>query len=264
MNKRGLTWGAAIAAGFVLVGCGPGIKTGRIGPTVPLPSGPPSSACESQGWLELAQSRAIATGTESTGLYTTTYRAEIEGYGVFRPGSDDNVSLPEVLPGFGEPALEEAHMAPIRAVEAAETRAIVWGVVGLGGMAAGLGTAAAIQEDSPTGAAVAGISGLIVGLIGVVGMLVEQPSGPEQVVADAHRQLFSAKVDDMSAVARGVNHSNAQQRGRCGGVAPPDVPADYVFGGGEAQPTVAAPPPPLHPPPDRGSPTSGAGEQQIW
>ena len=84
-------------------------------------------------------------------------------------------------------------------------------------MVIGLGTAAAIQDESGTGAAVAGISGLVIGIGGVIGGFAAMPSAEEELAADARRQLFIPGEDDLFAVARGIDRANAQQRRRCGG-----------------------------------------------
>jgi hypothetical protein len=142
---------------------------------------------------------------------------------VFRPGSDDPEDLEEVLPMMAEPALAQQHMEPIERVNAANRRAVTWALVGLGGMLAGLIPAALLEKDNPGAAAAFGISGAAVGLTGVVGTLVNQPSGEEQLVADARRRLFMTQEDDMRAVERGLSRMNLQGRDSCDGEPAPSA-----------------------------------------
>jgi len=53
------------------------------------------------------------------------------------------------------------------------------------------------------------------GVVGVVGALVAQPSGQDQLEADARRQLFLFPEDERAAVDRGVDRSNLATRNRC-------------------------------------------------
>jgi hypothetical protein len=45
--------------------------------------------------------------------------------------------------------------------------------------------------------------------------LASQPSGEDQIAADARRELFFPEEDDMSAVGRGVDRINNRTRDRC-------------------------------------------------
>lgn len=125
-----------------------------------------------------------------------------------------------------EPELERTHMARIEPVERAGKKTLTLALISLGGMAAGLGTAAAIEDHSSTGAAVAGISGLTIGLVGAIWALVAVPSVADQIEANTRSKLFLRGEDDMQAVARGVMRINSAQRQRCGGaaIAIPDRP----------------------------------------
>jgi hypothetical protein len=160
--------------------------------------------------------RAFARTGVTAGFGYQVHHSQIwEGGGVFQVGEDDPEDLEDVFPEMREPALQRKHEARIQPVYDAHARSLYWALGGLAAMGTGIGIAAAIQDDSPTGAAVAGISGLGLGLVGVFGALAAQPSGEEQLAADAREQLFIPSEDDMKAAARGVDRMNAAQRSRC-------------------------------------------------
>lgn len=198
-----------------LVGCAQQVQVGRIGAPVALTSGKPRSACERANWQELAPARVVAKGMTQGISHTTHYSQINEGMGVFRLGSDNPEDLEEVLPKMGEPELAQQHMEPIERVNAANRRAVTWALVGLGGMAAGLIPAALLEKDNPGAAAAFGISGVAVGVMAVVGTLINQPSGEEQLIANARRRLFIPQEDDMRAVERGLSRMNTQERDSC-------------------------------------------------
>lgn len=246
--EGGRAW-LAIGLQLVAVGCGPSIKMGRIGGAVALPTGPARNACEAQGWHEIAPARATAEGAVSQGLRTVYYSEVFEGVGVFRAESDTPLETPDILPAMQEPELQAAHMRPIEEVETAESQTVVWSLIGLVGLGAGVGTAAAIQEDSPGGAAAAGLSGLAIGLVGSIAALVAQPSGEAQLRASAHKQMFLLGVDDMRAVARGVHRVNGRRRQSCGGPAPGPLPDSWpeAPAPNKTQPTSGPAPAPTDP-----------------
>jgi hypothetical protein len=121
------------------------------------------------------------------------------------------------MPAMKEPALQRAHDARIEPVDDANSDALIWLYGGIAGMGIGIGTAAVIQEESGAGAAVAGITGLVLGIGGLIAGLAVMPSADEELAAEARRHLFLPKEDDMGAVGRGVDRANADQRTRCGG-----------------------------------------------
>lgn len=205
-----------LVVALLSAGCG-GPHFGRIGTPVALANGAPRTACEREEWLELVPARVNAMGTTTSIGFHIHYSQVHEGLGVFTYGDDDPVDLEDVWPRLAEPELERRHQAPIEAVDAAHLRSLFWAVGGLAGMVGGIGAATAIQDESPTAATVVGVSGLVVGLVGVVGALASQPSGAEQVHADARRKLFIPGEDDLDAAARGVDRANAAQRRACGG-----------------------------------------------
>lgn len=193
------------------------MQVGRLGASVPLPNGAPVNACEVHDWRELAPTRVIAEGTTTGGLVTTQYTAVVEGQGVYRPGEKEPLDLVPLLPAMGEPDLARAHMAPIENVDDKEAAVLGWTLGSLGGMGLGLGIAAGIGDKNPTAAAVAGVSGLAFGLVALVVALASQPSGDEQLRADAYRHVFVPKLEDWTAVQRGVDHLNTARRQQCGG-----------------------------------------------
>lgn len=218
IDRRSSNGIACVAAFLLLVGCGgPGMRVGRIGEPVPLPSGPPENRCEVEGWHELAPTRVIGEGVTAGFGYQTQYSQVWEGHGVYRPGDEEPLELPPLLPAMKEPDLMRVHMAPIEEVEDAEAATLGWSLGSLGVLGLGIGVAAGIQGSSPTGAAVAGVGGVVLGLTALVIALAEQPSGAEQVEADAKRQLFATPKEDWQAVQRGVDRLNLRQRLQCGG-----------------------------------------------
>jgi hypothetical protein len=160
-----------------------------------------------------------------------------EGLGVYRAQRKDPEELEDVWPALQEPALQRTHQERIQPVDDANKSALRWALIGLVGMGAGIGTAAAIQGETGTGAAIAGLSGLAIGVVGVIGATIALPSPHDEMAADARRQLFFAEEDDLQAVARGVDRSNARRRTLCGGA--PAEPSQVVA----AVPPVRVAPP---------------------
>jgi hypothetical protein len=208
-----------------LVGCGGGPPLGRLGDPVSLPNGAPRNACEQKEWYELVPSRTAGSGmTPSYGSRYQSYNVTTqlyEGYGIYLPGVSDPEDLEDVWPRLKEPALQKKHVVIIDRVEAASWRSVWWSIGGLAGLFAGVGTAAAIQEETETGAAVAGVTGLALGLTGVVMALINFPSAADQAAAEAREKIFIPGEDDMQAVARGTDRANAERRRGCGGTPVP-------------------------------------------
>ncbi|HVU02870.1 MAG TPA: hypothetical protein VHE30_14015, partial [Polyangiaceae bacterium] len=91
-------------------------------------------------------------------------------------------------------------------------------------------------------------SGLVLGVVGIVGALAAQPSGYDQLEADARRKLFLPKEDDLVAIERGADGANAAVRTRCGGrpapFRPPRLPPPSPAPAGPAEEmTVPSAPP---------------------
>ncbi len=202
--------------GTQLVACG-GPQLGRTGPAQSLPNGPPRTSCERGDWHELVPARVKSTVMTAGVGYNTVYTKTHEGLGVFSLGDDEPEKLEDLWPRLSEPRLQQQHQSRIRPVDDASKRSLYWALGGLAGMVGGVGLAAAMSKDSPEAAGAFGVTGLVVGLVGVVGALVTQPSGHDQLEAEARRRLFIPGEDDMVAVARGVNRVNGSQRKHCGG-----------------------------------------------
>jgi hypothetical protein len=244
---RGLTVSLAVVC-LGLIGCD-GTTFGRIGPPVKLPNDPPRSACEREEWYSLAPARVKAQGVTVGVGYNTVYSKNYEGVGVFQGDDDDPESLDDVFENMKEPALEKSHNARIEPVDDASARSTYWALGGIVGMFAGVGTAAAVEKESGTTAAVFGLSGLAIGIVGVIGALAAQPSGEDQVEADARRRLFLRGEDPALPVVRGVDRANADLRRRCGGTPVPFVPPAELNVPAEAPaPKPAAVPAPETPP----------------
>ena len=213
-GQRAGAWGLALASlPWLLLGCGPSaIRTGQA---LSLPSGAPQGTCERQGFYELAPAR-ITTHAATAGVtYTDLYQADFNGLGVFRPGSNQPEELEDVWPRLNEPRLQQLHEARIEPVDAASRRSLYWALGGLVGLAGGIAGAAALGDSHQEAAAVVGISGLAMGVVGVVGALVAQPSGQEELAADARRKLFFFPEDDRAAVLRGVDRHNLATHSHC-------------------------------------------------
>src|SRR5512133_1351712 len=210
---------AFIVASFfcsLVAGCG-APKVGRIGPPVSLPNGAPRSACERENWHELVPARVTSTAMTAGIWFNTIHVKNQEGLGVFELKEDEPSELEDLWPLMAETQLRRRHQARIQPVEDASRRSGYWALGGLAGLGMGLTVAAATSESSPGTATAFGITGVAVGLVSVVGALVTQPSGPEQLDAEARRKLFILREDDFIAAARGVNRLNGAQRRRCGG-----------------------------------------------
>jgi hypothetical protein len=233
MAVRPIRKAALLCVSMYLAACGSGPQLGRLGQPVPLPNGQPRSACEHERWYEIVPTRISTHAIRPVGYVGTRYGGYVrtenyarlhEGLGVYRIRSVDPEDLEDVWPRLQEPELYRVHQARIEPVDDANAKATWWAVGGLVGLVAGIGTAAAIQDQTGTGAAIAGISGLTIGLTGAIGALVISPSAQDEMDADARRQLFFEGEDDLRAVARGVDRSNAQTRSACERQPAPSAP----------------------------------------
>jgi len=197
----------------LLIGCSPSAL--QTGPAVSLPSGPARGSCESQGWYELAPASIEAQAATAAVFATVTYQAGFNGFGVFRAGSKHAEELEDVWPRLNEPRLQQLHEARIEPVDTASRHSLYWALGGTVGLAGGVGAAAAVENSNKSVAAVLGISGLVLGAVGVVGALVAQPTGQQQLEAEARRKLFFFPEDERAAVDRGVERNNLAVRQRC-------------------------------------------------
>ena len=212
--KRGCKLLTSIGfSGLLLAGCGPSAL--RTGPVLALPSGPPQSECERMGWYEAAPARVTAEG-ETAGVFVNMhYAQEFDGIGLFRPGAHKPEELEDVWPRLAETPLQKKHEVPIDRVETQEWHSVYWALGGIGGLAAGIGGAIAVGNSNRAVSTTLGITGLVAAAVGVVGALVAQPSGADQLQADARRRLFIEGEDDMTAVRRGVERNNVNTRNQC-------------------------------------------------
>ncbi len=207
-----------------------------------MPTGQPRSTCEREQWYELAPARVRATGMEAGFNYNTHYSQLWEGYGVFRTSENDPEDIEDLWPAMEEPELQERHQAWIDPVDDAHRSSFYWSLGGLAGLFGGLGIAVAVSDQSGGAAAAAGITGVVAGLVGAIGALVAQPSGIDQLNADARRKLFIPGEDDMNAVARGIDRVNGKRRHGCGGPPPePYVPVEEGRAVGEGSAVKQAP-----------------------
>jgi hypothetical protein len=203
----------AIVFGILAVaGCAHAV---RHGPPVALPVGEPRTECEREGWVELVPAE----------YFPSTLPARSKSYGglgVFRLNAPTPEDLDDVFARMDEPALQTQHEARTAAADAATRRFWAWILGGAAGMTLGLGTGALLNDSHHTAATVASISGLALGLIGLVGALVVMPSNDAYLDAEARHRLFFDGEQDPAAVARGINRVNERTRQGC---APADLPA---------------------------------------
>ena len=205
--------GLAAMAALAMVACSPSAV--RLGPALAVPSGPPSNACERADFYEAAPARIVAEGATAGVFFNTYYHQDFQGVAVYRAGSKDPETLTDVWPKLNEPRLQQLHEARIEPVDRANRHAVYFALGGIVGLFGGLGTAAAIGDSNRGAATAFGISGLALGIAGAVAALVAQPSGADQLQADARARLFLPPEDDLNAVKRGVDHNNQQVRARC-------------------------------------------------
>ena len=190
---------------------------GRLGNPVQLPTGAPRSECEQESWYEIVPTRVRATGRTNEVLFSTYYWREDEGMAIYRVGRERPQKLDNVWSVIGDPELQREHEARIEPIVAAERRVLWWTLGGVGGLAIGTGTGLALMDESRDAAIGAMLAGLAVGVVGLVGALVNQPSGEEQLYADTRRTLLIPEEDAIYRAEAGIDRANARQRQRCGG-----------------------------------------------
>lgn len=238
---------------------------GRVGPPIALPNGAPQSACEREGWYELAPAKIQSQATTAGIGYNTIYTKIHVGAAIFPVGENDPEKLKDLWPQMSERTLQLKHEARIQPVDDAAQTSLYWALGGLAGFAGGVGVAAATENESKTTAAIFGVSGLALGLVGVVGALVTQPSGLDQLEAEARRKLFFPREDDLTAVARGVNRINGTRRQQCGGIPipfpPATIPEKPKVPPPQPAPSAPTPAPTSTPPNVEPHPTTDAVEQ---
>ena len=91
---------------------------------------------------------------------------------------------------MAERTLQLKHEARIKLFDDTALTSLYWALGGLAGLVGDVGIAAATEKDSKTTAALFGVSGLAIGLVGGIGVLATQPSGADELEAKARRKLF--------------------------------------------------------------------------
>lgn len=114
-----------------------------------------------------------------------------------------------------EAELQARHRERVAPTDAATRRSLTWGFIALGGMFGGVGTAALIEDRNHPAANVFGVSGLAIGVVGLIGLLLTMPSMQDSVDAEARHKLFVEGEDDMGAVNRGIDRANQTSRRGC-------------------------------------------------
>lgn len=205
-----MIWGrrgerALVVLAAALVGCA---HARRASPPFPLPAGPPQNECERERWLELvAAEYQPAAYPAPSRIYG--------GLGVFPLNAAAPADLEDVFPRMDEAALQRQHEDRIKRTDAANRRALVSALIGVGGLVVGVGTAAALNDYNHDAANVFGVSGLAIGLVGSVLALILSPSGDASQNADVRHKLFLEGEDDTAAVEAGVNRANLATRQAC-------------------------------------------------
>ncbi|RKH35574.1 hypothetical protein D7Y13_40475 [Corallococcus praedator] len=200
----------------LLVGCAGG-GAARIGSPLPLPNGGPRTDCEREGWYDLAPARVQAKTASYNLAYSIHYTQDHVGLGVFKVGNDKPEALDDLWPRLSEPELQRSHEERLEPVKSAHRKVTFWSLASLTGSIAGLGVGAALADSEPTGAAVVAISGLVVGLVGIVGAVTSGPTVKDALNANARDRLLIPGEDDLTAGARAINTLNGERRLRCGG-----------------------------------------------
>ncbi|HEY3499206.1 MAG TPA: hypothetical protein VGK73_31160 [Polyangiaceae bacterium] len=233
--------GLALAA----VACASGgtAQYGKLAGPVPLANGAPRTQCERGQWYELVPARVQARGMTNSIFWDTTYRGVREGYAVFPHGGGEPKVLEPLWPVMSEPELAQLHQSRIDPVDDAERASLYWLLGGIVGAGAGIGIGMAVLDESEEAGAALILSGVGLAIVGLVGGLVAQPSGRDQVEANARRKLLIPREDDLYAAARGVDRMNARRRSQCGGNPVPPGALE------EAQPVRAEPAPSENPRP---------------
>lgn len=189
----------------------------RLGRPLPLPQGAPQGDCERQAWYDLAPAELRTREAVLPRSGSVAYVSLQHGIAAFPHGSQEVKELDDLWPRLEEPGLEQGHRARLGPVHAALWRSFYWSLAGLGGMGAGVGTAAVIGDEAPTAAAVFGLTGLGIGLVAAIGALSSLPSGSELRYAEARRWLLVRGEDDFAAAERGIDRANARRRLDCAG-----------------------------------------------
>jgi hypothetical protein len=197
---------AVVVLAVALVGCA---HARRVGPASPLPAAEPQNECERERWLELvAAEYRPATG------FPPRPKA-YSGLGIFRPNAADPEDLEEVFSRMDDAALQAQHQERVKRTDAANRRSLASVLIGGGGMALGVGAAAALNDSHHDAANVFGVSGLAIGLVGVIVALIVAPSEDERMDGEARHKLFLEGEADTDAVERGVNRANLATRQAC-------------------------------------------------
>jgi hypothetical protein len=231
-----------IGASMLALACGAGPRFERVAAPIALPQGPPQSTCEQEEWYELAPTRLESTTSRSGPYVHVHYAREDVGLAVYRLNDDDPQELEDIWPVMDEPELERAHSARREPFDRKVRHSLYWMGGGLVGMGAGIGTAVAVQDRSGTAAAVAGLTGLALGLVGVVVGLNVMPSVDEELDVRARRRLLMPEEDDFGAAQRGLDRANAQRRLNCGGMPLPALPQATESKPAAAKVAVPTPP----------------------
>lgn len=221
---RGIALCAAILLGFGDTGCASTVR--RLDGELPTGAGHPATACEQREWLVVAPTRAELYDRAAKQSHTRD-----DGVGLYRVGSSEPQSLPELVPLMGTDGPRFDRNAEL--VESVERRQLLAGGLGLLGVVAlSVGTvlfvdsfdtrrttdqAGLVEEEQHIDGTKAALGGITAGVgfaLGATGIILT-PSHADRAEADSARYVFLPPIDPPDKVAEAVGRHNQRVRMRC-------------------------------------------------
>jgi hypothetical protein len=215
-----------VAVSFLAASTGCANTVHRLDGEFPTAAGHPNTACERNEWLVVAPTRAE--------LYDRTAKQPItrdDGVGLYRVGSSDPESLPELVPYMGTDGSRFARNADL--VESHDRKQLLAGGLGVLGVIAitvgtvlfvgsfetrrttnGAGQPEEEQHIDSTEALLGGVSAGIGFGLGAAGIIVT-PSHADRAEANAGRYVFLPPIDPQDKVVDAVGRHNQRVRVRC-------------------------------------------------
>jgi hypothetical protein len=215
---------AALSVGFASSGCASTVQ--RLDGEFPTAAGHPNTACEQREWLVVAPTRAE--------LYDRSAKRPItrdDGVGLYRVGSSEPESLPELVPMMGTDGSRFARHGDL--VRSHDHRQVLAGGLGvLGVLAITVGTvlfvgsfetrrttnpAGQVEEEQHIDSTEAILGGVSAGIgfgLGAAGIILT-PSHADRAEADADRYVFLPPIDPQDKIVDAVGRHNQRVRVRC-------------------------------------------------
>lgn len=200
----------------------------RVGEAITLPSGPSSSSCEQEAWLELVPTSTKQPPARDNRL-SQDHALTLEGVSAYQLNQRSPIPLSALLPQLNDPLLTTTHLVHVEPVRsrlsiaegfhAGTALSMVLGVTGLS-----VGTALLVlSEPEPEGAGLN--AGLVITNVGGALMLSSllllipaaliKPDDDELELLHAREMIFLSQDHSLSAVKRGVERINQETRARC-------------------------------------------------